>query len=145
MPVTAETKAIHTHSCLLSVLCYEIAAAAKDVQSQTATTIGPLHDIGKGVQVLMKVAAPAKADYIDNLPTPKLGAELLALWVLPERICKIVEYQEYPEFTPPNLLPADVRRETATLHLLAHIPNSYLAVSLWTLLRRSIHASIWLF
>ena len=120
MPVTAETKAIHTHSCLLSVLCYEIAAAAKDVQSQTATTIGLLHDIGKGVQVLMKVAAPAKADYIDNLPTPKLGAELLALWGLPERICKIVEYQEYPEFTPPNLLPADVRRETATLHL-AHI------------------------
>jgi HD-like signal output (HDOD) protein len=126
MPVTTETKRIHTHSCLLSVLCYEIASAAKDVQSQTATTIGLLHDIGKGVQVLMKVADPSKSDYIENLPTPKLGAELLALWGLPERICKIVEFQEHPEFTPPDLVAPECRRETATLHL-AHILERLLA------------------
>src|SRR5216684_3807095 len=126
MPVTTETKRIHTHSCLMSVLCFEIASAAKDVQSQTATTIGLLHDIGKGVQVLMKVADPSKADYIENLPTPKLGAELLALWGLPERICKIVEFQEHPEFTPPDLVTPEHRRETATLHL-AHILERLLA------------------
>jgi HD-like signal output (HDOD) protein len=120
MPVTTETKRIHTHSCLLSVLCYEIASSMKDSQSQTATTIGLLHDIGKGVQVLMKIADPGKADYIENLPTPKLGAELLALWGLPERICKIVEFQEHPEFTPPELIAPEYRRETATLHI-AHV------------------------
>jgi len=126
MPVTTETKRIHTHSCLLSVLCYEIATAAKDLQSQTATTIGLLHDIGKGVKVLMRVADPGKGDYIDNLPTPKLGAQLLGLWGLPERVCKIVEFQEYPEFTPPDLVAAEYRRETAMLHL-AHILERLLA------------------
>jgi len=117
MPVTPETKRIHTHSCLQSVLCYEIASAAKEGQSQTATTIGLLHDIGKGVQVLMKVAAPAKADYIDALPTAKLGGQLLAMWGLPDRICKIVEFQQYPEFTPPDLVAPEYRRDTATLHV----------------------------
>jgi len=117
MPVTPETKRIHTHSCLMSVLCYEIASAGKEGQSQTATTIGLLHDIGKGVQVLMKIAAPAKVDYIDGLPTAKLGAQLLAMWGLPDRICRIVEFQQYPEFTPPDLVPAEYRRDTATLHV----------------------------
>jgi HD-like signal output (HDOD) protein len=126
MPVTAETKRIHTHSCLLSLLCYEIASSINDSQSQTATTIGLLHDIGKGVQVLLKVADPSKADYIENLPTPKLGAELLALWGLPERICKIVEFQEQPEFTPPELVAPEYRRETATLHI-AHVLERILA------------------
>ena len=117
MPVTPETKRIHTHSCLQSVLCYEIASTAKDAQSQTATTIGLLHDIGKGVQVLMKVSDPAKVDYIDALPTAKLGAQLLAMWGLPDRICKIVEFQQYPEFTPPDLVAPEYRREIATLHV----------------------------
>jgi HD-like signal output (HDOD) protein len=120
MPVTPETKRVHNHACLLSVLCYEVAAAGKEGQSQTATTIGLLHDIGKGVQILMKVAEPAKADYIDNLPTAKLGAELLAVWGLPDRICKIVEFQQYPEFMVPDLIASEYRRETATLHI-AHI------------------------
>jgi HD-like signal output (HDOD) protein len=117
MPVTPETKRIHTHSCLMSVLCYEIASAGKEGQSQTATTIGLLHDIGRGVHVLMRVADPAKADYIDALPTAKLGAQLLAMWGLPDRICKIVEFQQYPEFTPPDLVAPEYRRDTATLHI----------------------------
>ena len=126
MPVTVETKRIHTHACLLSVLCYEIASAGKDVQSQTATTIGLLHDIGKGVQILMKIAEPAKADYIDKLPAAKLGADLLALWGLPDRICKIVEFQQHPEFMAPDSIAAEYRRETATLHI-AHIIELLLA------------------
>jgi HD-like signal output (HDOD) protein len=121
MPVTAETKRIHTHACLLSVLCYEIASAGKEVPSQTATTIGLLHDIGKGAQILMKIAEPSKADYIENLPTAKIGAELLAVWGLPDRICKIVEFQQYPEFMVPDLIPSEYRRETATLHVAHHL------------------------
>ncbi len=126
MPITIETKRIHTHACLLSVLCYEIASAGKDVQSQTATTIGLLHDISKGVQILMKINEPAKADYIDKLPTAKLGSELLAMWGLPDRICKIVEFQQHPEFMAPDLIAPEYRRETATLHV-AHIVELLLA------------------
>src|SRR5439155_210880 len=93
MPVTKETQQIHTHSCLISMLCYEVASATKDTQSQTATTIGLLHDMGKGIQVLLKVTNPAKAEYIETLPSGKLGADLLRVWGIPDRICDIVELQ----------------------------------------------------
>ena len=120
MPVTAETRRIHDHSFLQSILCYEIASAVKEAPAQTASTIGLLHDIGKGVKILMKVAEPPKADYVDSLPAAKLGANLLTLWGLPERICKVVELQEQPEFKPPDSIPLEYRREVTTLHI-AHI------------------------
>jgi len=125
MPVTAETRRIHDHSFLQSILCYEIASAVKEAPAQTASTIGLLHDIGKGVKILMKVAEPAKADYVDSLPAAKLGANLLTLWGLPERICKVVELQEQPEFKPPDSIPLEYRREVITLHI-AHILESLL-------------------
>lgn len=125
MPLTPETSAIHKHSCLMSVLCYEIASVMKDVQSQTATTIGLLHDIGKGAKVVMKVTHPAHANYIETFQPERLGAELLRVWGLPERICKIVELQQRPEFTSPDLLPAEYRRDCGTLHV-AHIMGSLL-------------------
>ena len=117
MPVTRETTRIHKHACLISVMCFEISSAAKEQQLQTATTIGLLHDIGKGVQIVMKNAHPDKADFIDTFESAKLGAELLRVWAIPERICKIVEFQQYPEFTPPDLMPSEYHRETATLHI----------------------------
>jgi HD-like signal output (HDOD) protein len=120
MPLTSETIRIHKHSSLMSVLCYEIASSVKDAQSQTSTTIGLLHDIGKGVKVLMKVAHQAKADYIETFDPAKLGAELLRVWELPERICKIVELQQHPEFTSPDFMAAEYRRECGTLHI-AHV------------------------
>ena len=120
MPVTAETRRIHDHSFLQSILCYEIASAVKEAPAQTASTIGLLHDIGKGVKILMQVSNPEKADYVDSLPAAKLGADLLALWGLPERICKVIELQEQPEFRPPDSIALEYRRELATLHI-AHI------------------------
>ncbi len=120
MPVTAETKRIHDHSFLQSILCFEVASALKEAPAQTASTVGLLHDIGKGVKILMQVSNPEKADYVDSLPAAKLGSELLALWGLPERICKVIELQEHPEFRPPDSIPLEYRRELATLHI-AHI------------------------
>jgi HD-like signal output (HDOD) protein len=117
MPVTRDTSRIHKHSCLIAVLCYEIASCAKEQQSQTATTIGLLHDIGKGVQVVMKSAHPDKADFIDTFPSANLGAELLRVWGLPERLCKIVEFQQQPEYTSAELISSEYSRETGTLHV----------------------------
>jgi HD-like signal output (HDOD) protein len=125
MPATAETQQIHTHSCLTSMLCYEIALVTKDPQSQTQTTIGLLHDLGKGIQVLMKIAHPAKAEYIDTFHTAKLGSDLLRIWGLPDRVCDIIELQQQAEFTPPDMIPAEYRREIGTLHV-AHIMESLL-------------------
>jgi len=123
IPSVPESKRIHTHSGLISLLSYEISLASKDVQGQTATTAGLLHDVGRGVQVLMKHAHWMMDEYIDTFDTAKLGADLLRTWALPERLCQIVENQQRPEFTPPNLIPLEYRREVGVLHL-AHILES---------------------
>ena len=68
----------------------------------------------------MKAAHPEKADFIDMVPSANLGAELLRIWGLPERICKIVEVQHYPEFTSPDLIPAEHNREAGIVHI-AHV------------------------
>lgn len=128
VPRIEESQAVHTHSCLASFLCYEISMAAKDVSAQTAMTLGLLHDVGKGIQILMKQARWMMPQFIDMLDSSKLGADLLRYWGLPERICLMVEAQRVPEFTPPDLVPADYRREIAVLYL-SHILESLIAGS----------------
>src|SRR5262245_14245470 len=123
MPITRETTRIHKHSCLISVLCFEIATMAKEQQAQASATIGLLHDFGRGVQVVMKHAHPAKADFIDSLDSAKLGAALLRVWGLPERICRTVEFQQHPEFMAPDLIAPEYRREAGTLHIAHNIEN----------------------
>lgn len=117
MPITRETTRIHKHSCLMSVLSFEIASMAKEQQAQTVATVGLLHDFGKGVQVVMKTAHPDKLDFIESLDSAKLGAALLRNWELPERICRTVEFQQHPEFMSPDLIAPEYRREVASIHI----------------------------
>jgi HD-like signal output (HDOD) protein len=126
MPRSKATKGIHEHSCMTSVLCFEIASAAKDVQAQTAMTIGLLHNIGEGVRVLMKESHPDRADAIDQLPSAKLGSKLLQSWGIPERICSVIAQQDLPEFTPPDMIAEEYRRDTGILHI-AHALEALLA------------------
>jgi len=120
MPITPDTRRMHRHSVLISVLCYEIAFASKTVHCQTATTFGLLHDIGKGVKSLMKLAHPERSDQIAALPPDALTEQLLTLWGLPERICGMIGSQHHPEFMPPEMIDANYRAECATLYL-AHV------------------------
>jgi hypothetical protein len=68
----------------------------------------------------MRNAHPAKMDFINTLEGAKLGVTLLRDWGIPERICKIVEFQQQAEFMPPNLIAPEFRTEIAALHL-AHV------------------------
>ena len=86
--------------------------------AQASTTIGLLHDIGQGVRILMKTAHPDQTDKIDGLPPEVLGARLLRLWGLPDRICTVVEKQALPEFTPPDMIQADLGVKSASCTLL---------------------------
>jgi len=120
MPRTKSTKRIQVHSILITTLCHEIATASKDAHAQAAATIGLLHDVGKGLQEVMKQKHPDKAAQIDNLQSAGLGAELLRLWGIPPRICQVIENQQKPEYTAPDLMPEEIRREAGILHL-AHV------------------------
>lgn len=126
MPDTADTQKIHQHSCMISVLCHEISSASKDLPAQAAATFGLLHDIGKGVRVLMKTAHPAQAEILGRLPSARLGSQLLRRWGLPERLCTIIDQQTLPEFTPPDMIAPEHRREVGVLHI-AHILEALLA------------------
>lgn len=125
MPVTEDTRRVHTHSCLISMLSYEVATASKEAHAQTAITVGLLHDIGKGVQLLMKRAHPSMVPYVDTFDPARLGADLLQSWGLPERICKIVEVQQQPEFTSPDGIASEYRREAGIMHV-AHVLETLL-------------------
>jgi HD-like signal output (HDOD) protein len=125
MPITRETTRIHKHSCVISVLAFEVAALAREQQAQTVATIGLLHDFGKGVQVVMKSAHPEKMDFIESLDSAKLGAALLRAWGLPEKICRTVEFQQHPEFMSQDLIAPEYRREAAALHI-AHVLEALL-------------------
>jgi HD-like signal output (HDOD) protein len=123
MSKTKEAQKIHVHSCLISLLCYEISLVCKDLPGQTVMTLGLLHDLGKGIQILMKRSGTMAPQYIDTLDSAKLGADLLRGWGLPERVCFMVENQETPEFNAPDLVPAEYRKEVGLLHL-AHVLES---------------------
>jgi putative nucleotidyltransferase with HDIG domain len=121
IPLTAETRRIHTHSALISTLCYEIARVSKDAPAQTATTAGLLHDVGKCIQIMMKQSRWVLDGYVDTLDPARLGAELLRAWGLPERLCQIIERQDLPDYTPPELVASEYRRELGILHLAHHL------------------------
>jgi len=120
MPRTKSTKNIQRHSILTTTLCNEIATASRDTHAQAAATIGLLHDVGKGIQEVMRQQHPDKAGQIDNLHSAGLGADLLRSWGIPERICQVIEHQQQPEYTAPDLLPEEYRREAGILHV-AHV------------------------
>lgn len=117
MPATAETHRIHIHSCVISALCYETAMACGKVNAQTATTSGLLHDIGRGVVLLMQKEHPVTSEFVSLIDTAKIGSDLLQSWGLPDRICRVVELQRYTEFAPPELIESDFRQELAVLHM----------------------------
>jgi HD-like signal output (HDOD) protein len=120
LPSNVETRKIHAHSCLISFITHELCLCAKDIPTQSAMTLGLLHDLGKGVQIVMKNANWTIHEYVDTFDSARLGADLLRKWALPERLCQMVEIQEQPEFTPPDLMPAELRREVGLLHI-AHV------------------------
>jgi HD-like signal output (HDOD) protein len=120
MVATPESREIQFHSCLISVLCFEVASISKDVHPQTAQTAGLLHDLGRNVAVLLKQKHPALAGFAPLLDSARLGADLVRHWGLPERLCRIIESQHEPEFMPPEAIDIAHRKEVAVLHF-AHL------------------------
>jgi len=125
LPAREAVQRIHDHSAVIATLCHEISMASKNMQPQIATTVGLLHDVGKAVQLMMKDTHWLADDHVDLLDSAKIGADLLKGWSLPDRVCRIVENQHRPEFTPPDALPGEYRREAGILYL-AHVIESIL-------------------
>lgn len=120
MPDTGEFRELRTHSLLISTIGFEAALACNLNNPLLMNTLGMLHDIGKSVILLLKKDYPNIAVLLDMLDHEKIGSLLMKEWSLPESVHLAMEYQHYPEFAPPEEIPAEHRKSAALLHI-SHI------------------------
>ncbi len=120
MPREPEFLQLQFHSLVISVLGFEIAQLCGLKKPLVANTLGILHGIGESIILLLKKDYHGMSILLDLLDDAKLGALILREWNLPESICLAIEYHYYPEFAPPEEVPAACRDMAAILHL-AHL------------------------
>jgi len=125
MPDTPEFKELQYHSIMVSVIGFEIAKLCSLDKPVMLSTIGLLHDIGKSVIFLLKSRHQNLTMLINLLDYAKIGSLLMQEWNIPDIICKSVEYQKFPEFYPPEEMPAEYRKNIAILYL-AHLCYEHL-------------------
>jgi HD-like signal output (HDOD) protein len=127
MPDTEEFRLLYRHSNLISLISYEISVLTKMRQPVLLSTIGLLHDVGKSVLMLLREQYSKSLALLDAMDDTMIGAMLLKKWNLPESIHRSVEYQGYPDFSPPSEVPPECRQIVAILHM-AHLCHDYLSI-----------------
>jgi CRP-like cAMP-binding protein len=120
-----EFREIHHHSVFLSYIASELCRSYDGNKAALLGTIGLLHDIGEIVLLLLRNQDPKWSFLIGMLDPSKLGAMLLEKWNTPKPICRTVEYQAWPVFSPPGDLPADQKANIALFYI-AHTVCDYL-------------------
>lgn len=125
MPDGPEFQELLFHSVLVSLLSFEIAQICNLKRGERHSTIGLLHDIGKSIILLLKQEYSKLKAIVDIVGHSRIGSLLLKEWNIPELICLTLEYQCYPEFSPPEEIPEERRENVAVLYV-AHICEGYL-------------------
>ena len=120
MPDTPDFNAIQSHSVSISHIAFALSLTSRTGHPSEVATIGLLHDLGRGVILLLKKQNPSLGILIDSLDHAKLGALLLKEWGMPDILSRSLEYQSYPEFLPPDMIQMEVRNDVAILYL-AHL------------------------
>lgn len=120
MPDTPDFQELHQHSVTISHLAFEICQHYNKQMSSTLSTIAVLHDIGKSVVLLLRKQNPKWTLFIEMLEPAKIGALLLREWKIPEMVCEAIEFQNYPEFSPPQTLSTQ-HKDCVVMLWLAHL------------------------
>ena len=120
MPDTPDFNAIQSHSVAISHIAFALSLTSRTGHPSEVATIGLLHDLGRGVILLLKKQNPSLGILIDSLDHAKLGALLLKEWGMPDILTRSLEFQSYPEFLPPDMIQMEVRNNVAILYL-AHL------------------------
>ena len=120
LPNTRSFKALQTHSIAISHLAFELSLISQIGNSQELAVIGLLHDLGRSVILLLKKQNPALGILIDALDHTRLGALLLKEWGISDMLFRSLEFQSYPEFLPPEMIPKESRNNVGILYL-AHL------------------------
>ncbi len=115
MPDTKFYRSLQARSLAVSNIAFAVSQATNIGRPAEMATLGLLHDLGRGVVQLLLEKNPNLSILIDTLDDAQLGALLLEEWHLPESFCSSVEFQNQPEFSPPEMLPDEVRANVAIL------------------------------
>ena len=120
MPDTTDYRRLHEHCVHMSHVCFQIALSSGLGQPTEAAAIGLLHDLGRSVVQLLQDKNPHLATLIAGLDHAHLGGMLIREWDLPPQAYSPIEFQGYPFFSPPELIPGEIL-ETVTILYLAHL------------------------
>lgn len=117
LPSTPYFAEIHRRAIEISRLAFVLSQTVNVAKPAEIATIGILSDIGLVVTELLKTSNPRLSRLFDFIAAAEMGSELLRSWNLPETLCDSLQYQHYPEFTPPERIPAAIRSNVALLYL----------------------------
>ena len=117
MPRLAIFRQLHNHCMEISQIAFAFSEEKHIGKPSQMATIGLMHDLGQIVIVLLKRQNPKLGSLIDLLDPAQIGGLLLKSWQLPEIVWKSIEFQFYPEFTPPNNIPGDIQDIVAMLYI----------------------------
>jgi HD-like signal output (HDOD) protein len=120
MPDLPEFKELHFHCMAISQIAFTLSEAKRLAKPAQMATIGLLHDLGQIVILLLKQQNPKLAGLLDTLDRAQVGGMLLKSWSLPDVVWQSIEYQFYPEFSPPDNIPAEIKNKIAILYI-AHL------------------------
>jgi HD-like signal output (HDOD) protein len=125
MPKHFNLRDLNLHSALVSQIAFDLAQLLKKKTPVMMSTLGILHDLGKCVVLISKDKRPEIDLALSMLDDSMIGSLLLDAWNTPQVICRSVEYQTYPQFCPPEMVPDDCR-ECVTILFIAHLCFDYL-------------------
>jgi HD-like signal output (HDOD) protein len=126
MPKHFNLRNLNLHSAIVSQVAFDIAQLSKKGTPVMMSTLGILHDLGKCVVLISKDKRPEIELALSMLDDSMIGSLLLDVWNTPPVICRSVEYQAYPQFCPPEMVPEDCRECVAILFI-AHLCFDYLS------------------
>ena len=120
LPTTSVFQKSYIRALEISHIAFAISQASGIGKPAEMATIGLVHELGNIVIELLRQQNPKLENLIDFFDTSVIGAQLLKAWNLPESIWQAIEYQDFPEFAPPEKIPGAPLSAIAIIYL-AHL------------------------
>ena len=117
MPDIPSFQEEHSHCVAMSHISFALSQKTRIGKPVQLATIGLMHNLGQIVILLLKKQNPKLAMFIDSLDRAQIGGLLLKSWNLPSVVWKSIEFQFFPEFSPPNNIPEEIRDNVTVLYI----------------------------
>ena len=108
---------LQDHTTMIAAASAEIALVVSKKDVQIANTIGLLHHVGVLALGQFNNRQPQYEWLAGVLDQARLGARLLEMWQLPNRVVRAVANGDHPVAFSPDSLDAEARLDVSVLHV----------------------------